>query len=533
MTLAVLWTKLSRSWSGSTSCSGRGAASASATAANRSRWPGLKETGGERFRSPPVSCLLLARRWQGVRVLVHLVVVAPGVGGLVGDTLELLVGVTRHADPGGVLPHYVAVADLRLLAGDVYRAAVGKGDDAGDEPLLPHLVDLLLEVGVVLVLEVGEAALLLQVLPYGLALALAFGDLLGYAGKLAEAILYLVERVDAGLDGQLAQRVGVLGVVVPALRAGVEHVHVGRPTCAQGRPHLVHHVHGDGRSARGDVLGVGVARGEHAGNVLLPPALHDAVLLARWAEGRHCPPRRLAGGLDIGVCVALVVVEEDQEVVLDVGERRADGSQAHVGAAAVAAEGDDVDRLVLQLAFAHEGLEPGGGADRGRTSRAELGVHPGDHPGRGHIGRVGHVHAPRGAENDGTRTGRLRHQPHGQGGQTTLACAMAGLVVFLRRRLLYRFDRIELERPSWSLHNHLCLRSPSCALLSVFLLLTLFCSFLLLLYSRTPIQLTSGTSSPSAALLVMNDISSIISGVSSRPPRPPMKLTMRGRCSAL
>src|SRR5918992_936850 len=130
MTPAVLWTKLSRSWSGSTSCSGRGAASVSATAANVKRL-------GEQDRSPNLSspqssARLLARRRQGVRVLVHLVVVAPGLVGLVGDALELLVGVARHADPGGVLPHYVAVADLRLLAGDVDRAAVGEGDDAGD-----------------------------------------------------------------------------------------------------------------------------------------------------------------------------------------------------------------------------------------------------------------------------------------------------------------------------------------------------------------------------------------------------------------
>src|SRR4029453_6896609 len=107
--------------------------------------------------------------------------------------------------PGCLAPRHVAGADLRYFARNVDRAAVGEGDDAGDEPLLPHLVDLLLEVGVVLVLEVGEAALLLQVLPNGLALAFAFGDLLGYAGKLAEAILNLVERVDAGLNGQLAQ----------------------------------------------------------------------------------------------------------------------------------------------------------------------------------------------------------------------------------------------------------------------------------------------------------------------------------------
>ena len=76
-------------------------------------------------------------------------------------------------------------------------------------------------------------------------------------------------------------------------------MHVGRPTALRAARTLS--IMSTGMAGVPEaVLGVGVARGEHAGNVLLPTALHDAVLLARWAEGRHCP-RRLARGLDVGV----------------------------------------------------------------------------------------------------------------------------------------------------------------------------------------------------------------------------------------
>src|SRR5918995_3679302 len=139
-----------------------------------------------------------------------MLIVAPGLVGLVGYLLELLVGVARGTGPGGVLALHVAVAHLGHVSRDVDRATVREGDDRWDDPLLPHLVYLLLEVGVVLVLEVGEAALLLQVLPNRLAHTLALGNLLGHAGELAEALFDLIERVDARLDGELAELVGVL-----------------------------------------------------------------------------------------------------------------------------------------------------------------------------------------------------------------------------------------------------------------------------------------------------------------------------------
>jgi hypothetical protein len=69
--------------------------------------------------------------------------------------------------------------------------------------------------------------------------------------------------------------------------------------------------------------------------------------------------------LNVGVGVRLVVVQDDQEVVIDMRQRRRDGRQAHVRAAAVTAERDYVNRLIGQLAFAHEHFESCRGAERG------------------------------------------------------------------------------------------------------------------------------------------------------------------------
>src|SRR6266508_2022417 len=79
-----------------------------------------------------------------------------------------------------------------------------EGNHAGDLPLGPHLVDLGLEIVDVLFDEVGEAPLLEQVLAHGLTRP-ALDDGLGLAVVPHDAVLDLVEREDAGLDGQLAQ----------------------------------------------------------------------------------------------------------------------------------------------------------------------------------------------------------------------------------------------------------------------------------------------------------------------------------------
>src|SRR6185295_14530199 len=74
--------------------------------------------------------------------------------------------------------------------------------DRRNLPLLPHLVDLGLEVPEVLLGEVREPSLLEQVLAHGLA-GPAVDDRLGLAVVLHDPVLDLVEREDAGLDGQL------------------------------------------------------------------------------------------------------------------------------------------------------------------------------------------------------------------------------------------------------------------------------------------------------------------------------------------
>src|SRR5581483_10251786 len=112
--------------------------------------------------------------------------------------------------------------------------AVQRGD-AGDLPLVPHLVDHPLDVVDVLIDQVGEAALPGQELADGnpslLAAVVGVDDL---------ALDHLVQREDAGLDAQLAQLVRVARVVVPALRAGVEGVDEGRAAHRQRLAHLVH-----------------------------------------------------------------------------------------------------------------------------------------------------------------------------------------------------------------------------------------------------------------------------------------------------
>src|SRR5512132_3133443 len=73
----------------------------------------------------------------------------------------------------------------------------GERDDAGDEPVGPHLVDLGLEVLDVLRCEVGEPALAAQVLDDRLALLAALRDLARRSGQIADAVDDLVERPDA------------------------------------------------------------------------------------------------------------------------------------------------------------------------------------------------------------------------------------------------------------------------------------------------------------------------------------------------
>ena len=78
-------------------------------------------------------------------------------------------------------------------------------------------------------------------------------------------------------------------------------------------------------------------------------------------------------------------------------------AEPHVAAADVAAERDDVDLLLLDLALAHQRPDTRRHADRRRAAGAELRVHPGNDPRRGHVARVRHVHAAGRAGGDRAR----------------------------------------------------------------------------------------------------------------------------------
>src|SRR5881409_3164565 len=231
-------------------------------------------------------------------------------------------------------------------------------------PLLPHLVDLRLEVIEVLLDEVGESPLLQEVLAHRLPGA-SLDDRLGLAVVLHMAVFDLVEREDPGLDGQLAELVRQHRVVVPALRGWIERVDERRAPDRQRAPHLVHHLHRVRGADRRHVAALRMAGRHQAGHVLLPPRVDEAFHLPGRAERGVGAIRRHPGELDVGVGVRLVVVEEDQRVVLLVRQSRRDRAEPHVGAAAVAAEGDDDDRLRLHLSLAHERLETCGGPERG------------------------------------------------------------------------------------------------------------------------------------------------------------------------
>src|SRR4029453_2173167 len=114
-------------------------------------------------------------------------------------------------------------------------------------PLVPHVVDLGLEVLEVFLDEVGEPALLEKILAHGLARS-PLGDGLGLAVVANNTVFYFVEREDAGLHRQLPQLVREHGVVVPALGARIERVDEGRAADGKGLANLVHHLDPIGRA---------------------------------------------------------------------------------------------------------------------------------------------------------------------------------------------------------------------------------------------------------------------------------------------
>src|SRR5712664_594512 len=304
------------------------------------------------------------------------------------------------------------------------------------------------------------------------------------------------------------------GVVIPTLGAGIKGVDEGGPADGQRLAHGVHrqhrirHVHGR------DVFALGVSRRHHPGHVLLPAVMHDALLGPGGTERGVRAPGSRAAELDIGVRVRLVVVHQDQAVVVWMGERGGDGGDAHVRAAAVAAEGDHVDGLFLHLALAHQRLERRCRTERGGARGAELRVHPGHDPAGRVVRRVGDVHAPCASEHDGARPRRLHHHLHHQRRLAALTGAVARGEVLLDGQLLHALERIELlggakvdeVREFPFIDGHVL--SP---------------------YSRRPIHCVEGCGLPAAAAYTFSVIFFTSGSVTSRPPRPQMNAISAGR----
>src|SRR4026209_1147671 len=162
------------------------------------------------------------------------------------------------------------------------RTLLPERNNAGDLPLVPHRVHLGLEVFQIFLGEVGEAALLEQVLPHRLARA-ALHDGLRPAVVAHPPVLPLAQGADAGLHRQLAQLVREHRVVVPALRARIERVNERRAADPERPAGLAHHLDRAGGVHRGHVAAFRVARGQHARGVLLPAGVDDALHRARRA----------------------------------------------------------------------------------------------------------------------------------------------------------------------------------------------------------------------------------------------------------
>src|SRR5437762_12320413 len=192
----------------------------------------------------------------------------------------------KRPDPVGARPSFYAPMDCAIharhygwlldLQRRLRRLQAAEGHDRRDLPLLPHLVDLLLEVLEVLLGEVGEPALLQEVLAHGLARP-PLDEGLGLAVVLHPAVLDLVEREDTGLDRQLAELVREHGIVVPALRARVEGVDEGGAADRERTTDLVHHLHGVGGADGRHVAALGMPGRHHAGHILLPARVDDAL----------------------------------------------------------------------------------------------------------------------------------------------------------------------------------------------------------------------------------------------------------------
>src|SRR5262252_6971843 len=150
-------------------------------------------------------------------------------------------------------------------------------------------------------------------------------------------------------------------------------------------------------------------------------------------------------------------------------------------------------------------------------------MRPRQHPGRGVVAGVGHVHAAGGPGDQGTRAGHLGHVAHDEGALAALAGAVAGGVVLLHRQdgdpavdlqVGHNQFRCGHQRAPPSVLSELVPASYRGSAPG----------------PRTPIHWQVASCSPRAVTCsVTSSISCMFSAETSRPPRPAMNGTSTGR----
>src|SRR5271157_4094947 len=394
-------------------------------------------------------------------------------------------------------------------------------NDSRHQPLVPHLVNLALEVFDIFVDKVREPSLLEQVIANRKTLESAVRNILGLAVERQLATFDLVQRPNAGVHGQFAQFEGKHGIEVPAFRAGVEAVNEGRTADRQRLANIVHRLQRVRGRDGSYILHCWMASHYQRRHVLFPAVIHDALHFSRRAERGVDAIRRCPGNLDIGIGIRLVVIHQDQEVVVGMAHGGRNSAQAHVRTAAIAAEGDDVDGLVLHEALAHLDAECRGRSQCAGARTAQLGVHPGDAPGGSIVRGVSHVHAASAPQNDRSGSRGLRHQFHDLRRLAALAGAVAGRVVLLVWNLLDSFEGFQVLRRFFVYKSaHGCYPFRLWKRVET-------------RYPRSPIHCVRGCALPLAASKVISVIFSTSGTVTSRPPSPQMKSSTGGRLAAL
>src|SRR5215475_15675340 len=289
---------------------------------------------------------------------------------------------------------------------------------------------------------------------------------------------------------------------IPTLWARVIGVDERRSANGKRLSYLVHVIHGRECGTCGrDIFARRMANRQHPSHVLLPAALHDAMLAARRSERGL----RAVGGearcLDIRVCSRLVVVHDDEQIVIGL-KGSGDAGEPHISAPEVTAKSDGIDRFILDLAFPLQCTQTCGHSNGGGAARAELCMHPGHNPRRRHVAGIGDIHAPGRTRDDRPRARSLDEGSHRCRRLASLTSAMTRRVEFFERDFVNTFDLVVNNR--FGSHT--------------------------LSYSRTPIQVTKLSSLSSVfdfwAISYIRMQSSIDT---SRPPRPVMMFVIAGR----